>query len=223
MRILAIDTSSKAASAAIIEDGKILASSAINDDKTHSQKIMVLINHVLKAADIKLKDLDALAVSKGPGSFTGIRIGISTLMGLAKPSGTKLIGVSTLQALARNNASFDGLIVPVMDAKRNQVYTAIFESSGGKINRLTQDMAISVNQLIELLEKDGRKVILNGDGAGKFFGELSKTLDVRLSDALRMNQSAQSVAYEAMFEQAKDSISLNYIRESQAVEDRKAK
>lgn len=130
MKILALETSAKAVSAAVSENGRILASGYQDTGLTHSRTLMPIVEHILKNTDLKLSDMDAIAVAVGPGSFTGIRIGVSAAKGLAFSVDKPAVGVSTLAAMARNAAFSDGLIVCAMDARRSQVYNANF--SAGK-------------------------------------------------------------------------------------------
>ncbi|MGN0661063.1 MAG: tRNA (adenosine(37)-N6)-threonylcarbamoyltransferase complex dimerization subunit type 1 TsaB, partial [Oscillospiraceae bacterium] len=141
MIILGIDTSAQTASAAVCSEDRIIACGSVNAKLTHSQTIMPLVTSLLEAAHISLDGIDAFAVSKGPGSFTGIRIGVSAVKGLAFAKSKPCIGVSTLSALAYNMLGFDGIICPVMDARCSQVYNAVFRISGGAPERLCPDRA----------------------------------------------------------------------------------
>ena len=166
MKILALETSAKAVSAAVSENGRILAAGYQDTGLTHSRTLMPIVEHILKNTDLKLSDMDAIAVAVGPGSFTGIRIGVSAAKGLAfsvdKPAA---VGVSTLAAMARNVAFSDGLIVCAMDARRSQVYNANFSAENGVLTRLTPDRAVSLDELAEEIRNDPRPITLVGDGA----------------------------------------------------------
>ena len=144
MKVLALETSAKAVSAAVTEDGKVLASGYQDTGLTHSRTLMPIVEHILKNTDLTVQDCDVIAVAAGPGSFTGIRIGVSAAKGLAFAADKPAVGVSTLAAMARNVAWMDGLVVCAMDARRQQVYNALFQAENGRLTRLTPDRAISL-------------------------------------------------------------------------------
>lgn len=164
MKILAVDTSAVCASAAVTEDGKILSESSINTGLTHSRTLMPMIDSVLKNGEISLDSIDLFACSVGPGSFTGIRIGVAAIKGLCDALGKKCVPVSTLEALAYNLLGRSCTAVSVMDARCNQVYCGIFLVDGEEVTRLTEDMAIKVDDLGKLLE-EYENIIFVGDGA----------------------------------------------------------
>ena len=139
MKILALETSATPASVALVDEGRILASSYINTPLTHSQTLMPMVESMLKNAGVSFSDVDLLAVSAGPGSFTGVRIGVAAVKGLAFTSGCSCVGVSTLAAIAQNacGIGFDGVICAAMDARCRQVYTACFVSGDQGLQRLT--------------------------------------------------------------------------------------
>lgn len=164
MRILAVDTSAVCASVAVTQDGKILSESSINTGLTHSRTLMPMIDSVLKNGEITLDSIDMFACSVGPGSFTGIRIGVSAIKGLCDALSKKCVPVSTLEALAYNLVGRCCTAVSVMDARCNQVYCGIFLIDGEEVTRLTEDMAIKIDDLGKLLE-DYENIIFVGDGA----------------------------------------------------------
>ena len=181
MRILALETAAKAVSAAITEDGKVLASGYQDTGLTHSRTLMPIVEGLLRNTGMTVGDLDAVAVSAGPGSFTGVRI-----------------GVSTLAALARNVAFAGGLIVCAMDARRQQVYNALFEARDGAPARLTPDRAISLADLAEALRDDPRPKTVLGDGGQMCFDYLTAAgVPCRLAPAHLVKEDAVSVALEA--------------------------
>ena len=199
MKILALETSAKAVSAAISENGRILASGYQDTGLTHSRTLMPIVEHILKNTDLKLSDMDSIAVAVGPGSFTGIRIGVSAAKGLAFSVDKPAVGVSTLAAMARNAAFADGLIVCAMDARRKQVYNALFQADGERLIRLAPDRAISLEELGEELKKIKKRKIVVGDGAKLCYNALrEQDSQMELApEPLRM-QSAQGVARAAL-------------------------
>ena len=164
MRILALETAAKAVSAAVTEDGKVLAAAFQDTGLTHSRTLMPLVELLLKNTGMSAADLDAVAVSAGPGSFTGVRIGVSAAKGLAWAADKPCAAVSTLAALARNVSFWDGLVVCAMDARRQQVYNALFEAKDGRLTRLTEDRAIALSGLAEELRGDPRQDRPGGRG-----------------------------------------------------------
>ncbi len=198
MKILALETSAKAVSAAVTEDGRVLASGYQDTGLTHSRTLMPIVEHIMKNAEITMAEISAVAVAVGPGSFTGIRIGVSAAKGLAFAASIPTVGVSTLAAMARNAAFADGLVVCAMDARRNQIYNALFEAKNGALTRLTPDRAIGLDELSEELRGDSRPKIVVGDG-GRLCAEALAAADVacRLAPPHLVMQHAVSVALEA--------------------------
>lgn len=168
MIVLAIDSSSKVAAAALIKDGKLLSEITLNDKREHSVILMSLIEDLLKDNDLTINDIDGYVVSKGPGSFTGLRIGMATVKGLSFGSNKPYVSVSSLDALALSVSNFDGIICPIMDALRNSVYTSLYKTSGGKLEKLIDYAALDLNELIELIKSKNEKVIFIGDGLDKY-------------------------------------------------------
>ena len=198
MKILALETSAKAVSAAVSEDGKILCSGYQDTGLTHSRTLMPIVEHILKNTGLTVADMDAIAVAAGPGSFTGIRIGVAAAKGLAFAADKPAVGVSTLAAMARNVAFCDGLVVCAMDARRQQVYNALFQAKDGQLTRLTPDRAISLEELAAELENDLHPKTVVGDGARLCFAHLTEAgISCRLAPAHLVMQNAMSVALEA--------------------------
>lgn len=166
MKILAIDTSALVATAALCDDEKLIAVYSQKAGMTHSQTMLPIIKNIMDNTETNIDDVDMIAVSEGPGSFTGIRIGIATVKGLAFGKNKICIGVSTLEAMARTIADFctDAIICPVMDARRNQLYNAVFEMRGGKLLRLSEDRMIEAPALAKELDAMDRPVYFVGDG-----------------------------------------------------------
>lgn len=164
MLILAIDSTATVASVALVKNGSTLAQYTVNAGNTHSVTLLPMIEHMLKMTDTDLADVDLFAASVGPGSFTGVRIGTATVKGLAHGRDIPCVGVSTLEALAYNLRGCNTVICPAMNARRGQVYTAIFEDTHDGVKRLTEDMAISVTELESRLSDFEGEVHFTGDG-----------------------------------------------------------
>lgn len=225
MKILSLDTSATVASVAITNDSTPLAQYTLNAKNTHSETLLPMIESALKALLMKASDIDLFALSAGPGSFTGVRIGAATVKGLAFSSNKPCVEVSTLEALAQNLVLKEGLICPVMNARRSQVYTALFKSDGKKLTRIMPDSALSIEELDEILSKYGEPVALVGDGYEITEQGFSKTQTLFVPEAMRL-QSALSVAVIA-FKKYKNgeictdsALSVNYLRPSQAERER---
>ena len=167
MLILAMESSAKAASAAVARDGTLLDMQFRNDALTHSVTLLPMAEQAMRNCGLTIRDVDAVAVSRGPGSFTGIRIGVSTAKGLCWGAEKPAIGVSTLEAMAWNagEAPADSVICCAMDARRNQVYNALFRMEDGKPQRLTDDRAIGLEELAEELRAAQKPIFVLGDGA----------------------------------------------------------
>ena len=223
MKILGIDTSAQTASTCVCEDGKIIISSSLNTGLTHSQTLLPMIESMLLSAKMSLSDIDVFAVSNGPGSFTGIRIGVSAIKGFAFAENKLCIGVSTLKALAYNMDGFDGIICPCMDARRNQVYNALFENN----ERITNDRAISVEELREdLLKYQDKNIWLVGDGAELVYNKLKDEIKkIKLAPITLRLQLASSVCMCAQSEKqvSPNELLPSYLRLSQAERERAEK
>ena len=179
MKILSLDSSSVTASVSVTENGKVLGEGFINNGLTHSQTLMPLVAETLEKSGVSIKDIDLFAVTNGPGSFTGVRIGIASVKGMADALGKECIPVSTLEAIAQPLNTQDVIACAVMDARCNQVYTASF--IGGK--RLSQDRAILIDELADELKEYGKKTVFIGDGAVLCYERLKDKLDnVSLAD-----------------------------------------
>ncbi len=200
MRILAFDSTATAASVALSDDGKVLTEFFVNAGLTHSRTLVPMLDAALKNTDSDLKSVDALAISNGPGSFTGVRIGVAVAKGIAFAENLPCYEVSTLEAMAYNLVLTDCLVCSVMDARCAQVYNGLFEIKYGEVVRLCEDRALAIADLkAELVERySDKRIILVGDGAELCFKEFIDTnLSVELApDALRF-QKASSVAAAA--------------------------
>ena len=193
LKILSIECSASPASVAIIEDGKIIASSFVNIKLTHSQTLMPMVESTLKSAMFSVNDIDGISVSAGPGSFTGVRIGISIAKGLATPNNLPCVPVSTLEAMAYMFLSEDITVCPVMDARCNQIYNALFRVENGKVERLCEDRAILIDELIEKLKSLPGKIVICGDGSDLFSNLISDFDNIKLPSENLKYQSAVGV------------------------------
>jgi tRNA threonylcarbamoyladenosine biosynthesis protein TsaB len=226
MKILAIESSAKSASVAVCEDSALLSQYFQNTGLTHSRTLLKMAEDLLKNTDHTMRDLDVIAVASGPGSFTGIRIGVSAAVGLAWGADLPVCGVSTLEAMAYNTEEPDFVICPVMDARRDEVYNALFLNSSGSLTRLTSDRAVSLDELSEEAKKDGRPYLLLGDGAIKCYKAfLAIGIDCRLAPPLLRPQSAWGVACASLTapKVTPDALKPNYLRLSQAERERAEK
>lgn len=201
MKILAVDSSGNTASVAVYADGVITALNSVNNNKTHSQTLLPMVEHVMKQADMEVTQLDAVAVAEGPGSFTGLRIGASTVMGLSFAADIPVIPVSTLAALAYNFAGMDGIICPVMDARRGQVYSAAYTFCGAGrdvINEIFGPRALALDEVLDALRENhpGERVLFLGDGVLLHGDRIREVMRDRAFIALSHQrfQSAASVA-----------------------------
>lgn len=198
MKILAIETSAKSVSAAVVENGVPLASAYQNMGLTHSRTLMPLVDGMLSAAGLRVQDMDLLAAANGPGSFTGLRIGVSALKGLAWALEKPCCGVSTLAAMARNLAHMKGLIVCAMDARRNQVYNALFLAHDGVLTRQCPDRAIGLAELAEEIKNRPEPKFVVGDGAGLCYNYLlEQGVPCRMAPPQLVMQNAVGVALAA--------------------------
>ena len=171
MKLLSLETSAGAASCAVTQDGRLLAEGFVNTRQTHSQTLMPMVQQALSQAELTAAELDGLAIAAGPGSFTGVRIGVAALKGLAFPHDIPCVGVSTLLAMAENFRDLPGdfHICAVMDARCRQVYTAGFAAKNGEISRLTPDEALPMDTVLTRLMETDRPCVLVGDGAAMCF------------------------------------------------------
>ncbi len=227
MKILALDSTAGVASVALCEDQTLLGEMTLNNGNTHSESLLPMIEFLLCRFPLQPNEIDLFAVSQGPGSFTGVRIGISTIKGLAFGTDTPCIGVSTLEALAYNLCDTNGLVCPVMNARRQQVYTALFQIYNGTLERLMLDSAIAISELDQRLNAYSAPVLLCGDGCDIAQKGLTHPT-IRVSERYR-HQSAYSVAQIA-FQQYRNGIRgtdltlmPTYLRLSQAERERAAR
>ena len=223
MLILAFETSAKAASVALTENGKLLGEAYQNTGLTHSQTLMVMAEDTLKQCGKTAADVEAVAVAAGPGSFTGVRIGVAAAKGFAWGKELPCYGVSTLEAMAESLGTFDGYVCPCMDARRAQVYNALFLAEGGKLTRITEDRAIALADLKEELKNVEKSILLVGDGANLCYNTLrAEVPNLVLPPEHRIHQRAVGVAilaqrlYENGIIPNGGELTPNYLRLSQA-------
>lgn len=176
MLIFGIDTCCMAATAALVDDRVLVAQTVVNRNKTHSQIMMPQIEEMFKIAEIDPMDVDVFAAAVGPGSFTGVRIGVATAKAMAQAANRPCVAVSTLEALAYSSKYFDGIAVPILDARRNQVYNALFDCGKGGMTRITEDRALALETLLAELKASGRDCLFMGDGVLVFEDEIRKEL-----------------------------------------------
>ena len=197
--ILGIDSSAISAGCALMDnDGRIIAEQFLNTKHTHSQTLLPMVESMLKCAGVKISDLDAAAVTVGPGSFTGLRIGVSTVKGMCYGAGKKCVGISSLEAIAYNFTGTDGTIVCCMDARCGQVYTALFQGKDGRLTRLSEDEALPLSELKEKLKSCTGPLWLCGDGAHLGLAAWGEELPVRMAPAHLCCQRASAVGLAAM-------------------------
>ena len=228
MITLALDSTAKAASCAVLKDGHCLALYTIDNGLTQSELLLPMAESALRSLGLNFSDIDLYATSVGPGSFTGVRIGVSLIKGLAFGRNTPCAQVSTLEALAENLFPLVGILVPCMDARRGQVYTASFESDGKELKRLTEDRAISLDLLAdELLEFGEKPIYLSGDGLSVSERALvNKGVMLSKAPPLLVTQNAYSVGLVALRKYARgevvtdSEISPTYLRLPQAERER---
>ena len=227
MLIFAFETSAKAASVALLEDGKLLGESYQNTGLTHSQTLMVMAEDLLKQCGKAVSDLTAVAVAAGPGSFTGVRIGVAAAKGLSWGAELPCYGISTLEAMAENLGIYQGYVCPCMDARRSQVYNALFYVNQGVPERVCEDRAIALSDLRADLKEKEDPIYLVGDGAVLAYKALSADIpNLILPPEHRQHQRAVGVALVAAKKIANrepgdgSALEPNYLRLSQAERER---
>lgn len=227
MLILAFETSAKAASVALLEPPRLLGEIYQNTGLTHSQTLLVMAENLLKQCGKTAQDVTAVAAAHGPGSFTGVRIGAAAAKGFSWGRDIPCYGVSTLEAMAEGLGVWDGYVCPVMDARRSQVYNALFRAERGTLTRMAPDRAVSLTELGEEIKNLEKPVFLVGDGAVLCYNTLSKDIPALvLPPEHRMHQRAVGVAILAAQQAAAGlapsggELTPNYLRLSQAERER---
>lgn len=231
MNILMIDTSGPACGVAIQKEGQIVCELQLTSGKTHSQRVMPMVDSALEMCEMGVKDIDLFGAVVGPGSFTGVRIGVSTVKALAHASGKPCIGIDALEALAANVTGFDGVICPILDARAQQVYGAMFESGLPPI-RLMEDTAEKLTEYLGRCEATGKECLFLGDGAAVFekairdrLGEKAHYAPAQHTGLRAASACALAARYAEKEENLKDCMTLLplYLRAPQAERERAAK
>ena len=220
MKILALDSTAKTSTVAVLENDTLLGLYSVNIQNTHSETLLPMVKSILESLKLTNDDIDAYAVSEGPGSFTGVRIGVATIKGLAFSRCKPCVGVSTIEALAENLAGAEGIVCPIMNARRGQVYTGAFLNGV----RFIEDTCMMLDDLIPMLEEKGAPIYFNGDGYDLV---LDKNIaNFRHTPELLRYQSAYSVgkiAYKKLIssEYVSDTdLRVEYLRKAQAERER---
>ena len=233
MKILALDSSGLVASVAVLEDDSCIAEYTINYKKTHSQTLLPMLDEVSRMIELDLNSIDAIAVAAGPGSFTGLRIGSATAKGLGQALGKPVIGIPTVDGLAFNLYGTDKLICPLMDARRNQTYTGLYEfvrkEDAYELSILKEQCAVALEEIIECINEKNREVIFLGDGVPVFKAQLEEKMKVPFSFApASCNRQRAAVVGTLAFSYAKSgkmgdaaSHMPDYLRLSQAEREKK--
>ena len=224
MKLLVLESSGLVASVALMEENSMICEFTMNHKKTHSQTLLPMVDEMMKITGFNKKELDAIAISKGPGSFTGLRIGSATAKGLSQALNIPVVSISSLEGLAANLYGTKDLICPIMDARRSQVYTGIFQYEGERLIARREDDAVSVSDLIRILNEKGEPVIFLGDGVPVYQKLLEEGLTVpcRFAPSHMNRQRAGAVGVlavqyykEGKVEASKDH-KPEYLRKSQA-------
>lgn len=231
MKILGLDSSGIVASVAIVEDDVLIAEYTVNYKKTHSQTLLPMLDEIAKMTELDLNSIDAIAVAAGPGSFTGLRIGSATAKGLGLALKKPLIAIPTVEGLAYNLYDISGLICPIMDARRKQVYTGIYRFTDHQLKVVEDQMAVPMETVIEKLNQYGEAVTFLGDGVPVFHELIAEKMTVPYSFApAHVNkQRAAAVAAlgEIYYRQGKTETAMEYVpdylRVSQAERERAAR
>ncbi|HHW71114.1 MAG TPA: tRNA (adenosine(37)-N6)-threonylcarbamoyltransferase complex dimerization subunit type 1 TsaB [Clostridiales bacterium] len=231
MLVLAIESSSHVAGAALVNEDKLIAECILNRGLTHSEYLMTLIDNILTMGAVKVEDIDIFGVSKGPGSFTGLRIGIATIKGLAQSVDRPVVGVPTLDGLAYNVQYTHHLICPIMDARRGQVYTSLYEYKGSKMIRIDEYNALPIEEVLRKLVTKGRDVIFLGDAVGIYKNKIKDRMGEKalFAPAPFREQRPSSIAsltieiaHRGQVEDYRDIVPF-YLRKSQAEQRREEK
>jgi len=229
MKLLTIDSATMVAGVSIVEENRLIGELTVNYQKTHSEKLLTAVDHLLEDVGLRISDMDAFGIVSGPGSFTGLRIGMATVKGFAQALNKPVVTVSTLESLAHNLNCVTGLVCPILDAQRNQVYTAIYRGIGdGNLEAMSQEQAMGIEDLITFLQSyDDQKIYLLGDGIARFADQikdaLTQTIVTTHQHVINRAGSAGVLAYQRLLQGKTcryDQASLRYLRPSYAEEKR---
>lgn len=228
MKILAVDSSGLVASVAVLEDDNLIAEYTVNYKKTHSQTLLPMLDEIIRMTDTDLNAIDAIAVAKGPGSFTGLRIGSATVKGLGFALDKPVIGIPTIEGLAMNLYGTSALVCPLMDARRNQVYTGIYKFQQGRLKTVKEQVAVGITDIIGALNLIGEEVVFLGDGVPVYRDIIQEKIEIpyTFAPAHVNKQRAAAVgvrAFDYWKEKAyssADEFEPDYLRLSQAERER---
>lgn len=228
MKILALDSSGLVASVAVVENDNLIAEYTVNYKKTHSQTLLPMMDEIIHMTETDMGSVDAIAVAKGPGSFTGLRIGAATVKGLGLALKKPIIGIPTVEGLAMNLYETNSLICPLMDARRNQVYTGIYKFSDGRLQTVKEQMPVGIEEIIDALNIIGQEVIFLGDGIPVYKDRIAAgmTVPYHFAPAHVNKQRAAAIGVRAMdyFKNglyvSADEFEPEYLRLSQAERER---
>lgn len=229
MLVMGIESSTTVASVAVSNDNKILGEFTIDTEYTHSEKLMPLIENLLSCIDINIKNIDCFLMSKGPGSFTGLRIGMTIAKSLAYSLDKNIVGISTLKIMAYNLKYSDKLIVPMIDARNNRVFTGVFRSEKGSITEVLEEEATEVSSILEKLKSYDEKIIFVGDGARKYEKDILESINKPMFITGYQNIPKAGNICDVFFTENIEttdnyfSITPNYLRPSQAQRQREEK
>jgi tRNA threonylcarbamoyl adenosine modification protein YeaZ len=223
MIVLSIDSATESASCAILDNEKLLGEVSLNNKKQHSVVLMPLVDSLLKNLQLSIKDIDGFVISKGPGSFTGLRIGMSMVKGLSQGSNKPFVSISSLDALAYNMAYTEGIICPILDALRDNIYTALYSFENGMLVKNTDYMALHIDELIELLKDQNKAVTFIGDAVDKFRVKLQESLQkvsfapkhLNLARAASLGELGQKLLEDGVYDDLYTSAPI-YLRKPQA-------
>lgn len=228
MKILGLDSSGLVASVAIVEDDNMLAEYTVNYKKTHSQTLLPMLDEIASMIELDLKTIDAIAIAGGPGSFTGLRIGSATAKGLGLALDKPLIHIPTVDGIAYNLCGSSALVCPLMDARRNQTYTGLYEFSGEEMEILVEQCAVGIEEIIDIVNNFERDIVFLGDGVPVFKEYIKEHCKVsyRFAPAHMNKQRASALAVLAQSYYAQGKVQTaaehapDYLRLSQAERER---
>lgn len=223
MKILALDTSTMMASCAVMDETRILGEYSLSQEMSHSERLVPMIDEILSGLDLKISDIDLYGVAIGPGSFTGLRIGVATIKAFAHMFDKQVVGVSTLEALAFN-LPHNRVVVPMIDARRNRVYTGIYSWEDEKLNTIMKSDAVEIDKLLEILDKNYDDIVVNGDGSTLYREKIKAVLGDKVKfSTLGLNHcKASSIGELSLIKYNKGQVDNyytlvpDYLRKSQA-------